>query len=233
MSPQELLLYRYSLLGSDRRVTNFGEGNTSEKLEAVDPLTREPSTPMYAFIATSKRCYDTTLDVIDRAIARRLFDEGACADVVDGVWFDVTEDEAVDRLLIETAWQFGGVDICVSNAGIASAAPIERTSPHVLDQSHNVTDPIESLPTSAIELKRAYAQALVDRKALAGYQETNNALMSAQTLKRALTTHPILVRARERKGTAIDPIGAYRRNGYRAECARRRPATGSSRSGIV
>jgi L-rhamnose isomerase/sugar isomerase len=69
---------------------------------------------------------------------------------------------------------------------------------HMLDQSRNVTDPIESLMTSAIELTRAYAQALlVDRKALAGYQETNDALMAAQTLKRAFTTdvHPILARA--------------------------------------
>jgi len=107
---------------------------------------------------------------------------------------------------------------------------------HMLDQSHNVTDPIESLMTSAIELTRAYAQALlVDRKALAGYQETNDALMAAQTLKRAFTTdvHPILARARERKGAAIDPVGTYRRSGYRAECARRRPATGGARSGIV
>jgi L-rhamnose isomerase/sugar isomerase len=107
---------------------------------------------------------------------------------------------------------------------------------HMLDQSHNVTDPIESLMTSAVELTRAYAQALlVDRKALAGYQETNDALMAAQTLKRAFTTdvHPILARARERKGAAIDPVGTYRRSGYRAECARRRPATGGARSGIV
>ena len=111
---------------------------------------------------------------------------------------------------------------------------IQRTSPHVLDQSHNVTDSIESLPTRAIELTRAYAQALlVDRKALAGYQETNNTLMGAQTLKGPFATHPVLSRARERKGAAIDPVGANRRGGYRAECSRRRPATGSSRSGIV
>jgi L-rhamnose isomerase / sugar isomerase len=107
---------------------------------------------------------------------------------------------------------------------------------HMLDQSHNVTDPIESLIGSAIELTRAYAQALlVDRKALAGYQETNDVLMAAQTLKRAFTTDvgPILARARERKGAAIDPLGAYRRSGYRAECAQRRPAGGGARSGIV
>ena len=41
----------------------------------------------------------------------------------------------------------------------------------MLDQSHNVTDPIESLMASAMETQRAYAQALiVDREALAGAQ---------------------------------------------------------------
>jgi L-rhamnose isomerase/sugar isomerase len=107
---------------------------------------------------------------------------------------------------------------------------------HMLDQSHNVTDPVESLISSAIELTRAYAQALlVDRKLLTGYQETNDALQAAQTLKRAFTTDvsPILARARERKGAAVDPIGTYRGSGYRAECAKKRPASGGSRNGIV
>lgn len=39
MSPAELLLYRSNLLGSDLTVTNFGGGNTSAKLDGVDPLT--------------------------------------------------------------------------------------------------------------------------------------------------------------------------------------------------
>src|SRR5258707_12231633 len=34
----ELLRYRSNLLGSDLRITNFGGGNTSSKLEEVDPL---------------------------------------------------------------------------------------------------------------------------------------------------------------------------------------------------
>ena len=107
---------------------------------------------------------------------------------------------------------------------------------HMLDQSHNVTDPIESLMTSAIELTRAYAQALlVDREALGAFQQANDALLAAQTLKRAFTTDvsPILARARALKGAAIDPVAAYRRSHYRAACADRRPASGSSRSGIV
>jgi rhamnose utilization protein RhaD (predicted bifunctional aldolase and dehydrogenase)/NAD(P)-dependent dehydrogenase (short-subunit alcohol dehydrogenase family) len=37
----ELLRYRSNLLGSDLRITNFGGGNTSSKLEQVDPLDGE------------------------------------------------------------------------------------------------------------------------------------------------------------------------------------------------
>ncbi|MEO0929272.1 MAG: bifunctional rhamnulose-1-phosphate aldolase/short-chain dehydrogenase [Pseudomonadota bacterium] len=39
MSESELLLYRSNTLGSDKRVTNFGGGNTSAKVMEVDPLT--------------------------------------------------------------------------------------------------------------------------------------------------------------------------------------------------
>ncbi|MFC4309922.1 L-rhamnose catabolism isomerase [Steroidobacter flavus] len=107
---------------------------------------------------------------------------------------------------------------------------------HMLDQSHNVTDPIESLMTSAIELQRAYAQALlVDRQVLADYQQDNDALMAAQTLKRAFTTdvQPILARARLQKGAAVDPVSAYRRSQYRLACADQRPAAQNFGGGIV
>lgn len=39
MSPEDLLLYRSNLLGSDLTVTNFGGGNTSAKIAMADPLT--------------------------------------------------------------------------------------------------------------------------------------------------------------------------------------------------
>ena len=38
LNPAELLLYRSNLLGSDKRVTNFGGGNTSAKITEPDPL---------------------------------------------------------------------------------------------------------------------------------------------------------------------------------------------------
>lgn len=107
---------------------------------------------------------------------------------------------------------------------------------HMLDQSHNVTDPIESLMLSAVEVQRAYAQALlVDRKALEAFQDDNDALMATQTLKAAYRTdvEPILAMARLEGGGAIDPVAAYRRAGYRQRVSRERPAVASGGGGIV
>src|SRR5437588_11888595 len=42
-----LLLYRSNLLGAELRVTNFGGGNTSAKVEMNDPLTKEPVTVLW------------------------------------------------------------------------------------------------------------------------------------------------------------------------------------------
>jgi rhamnulose-1-phosphate aldolase/alcohol dehydrogenase len=88
---------------------------------------------------------------IGLATARRLMDEGACvvlcdidrealsnaetelrkkygADVVASSLMDVTREDAVAASFLDSAWKFGGVDICVSNAGIASASPVEDTT---------------------------------------------------------------------------------------------------------
>jgi L-rhamnose isomerase/sugar isomerase len=107
---------------------------------------------------------------------------------------------------------------------------------YMLDQSHNVTDPIESLISSASELVRAYVQAhLVDREALGEYQQSNDALMALHTLKQAFTTDvsPILATARVCAGGAIDPIGAYRSSGYREKKRATRPASARLGAGIV
>ncbi|WP_421360367.1 L-rhamnose catabolism isomerase [Agrobacterium rosae] len=107
---------------------------------------------------------------------------------------------------------------------------------HMIDQSHNVTDPIESLISSANEIRRAYAQALlVDRAALDGFQQDNDALMASDTLKRAYRTdvEPILAEARRRSNAAIDPIATYRASGYRAKVAGERPESKSGSGGII
>lgn len=108
---------------------------------------------------------------------------------------------------------------------------------YMLDQSHNVTDPIESLMSSAVEVQRAFVQAaMVDRAALAQHQAANDALQSAQALKKAFRTDvgPILAMARLRSGGAADPVACYRASGYRAKAAvARPPKPGASGSGIV
>ncbi len=96
---------------------------------------------------------------------------------------------------------------------------------YMIDQSHNVTDPVESLLASVEEIQRAYVQALlVDRAALAGCQEANDAVMALRTLKAAFTTDvaPILATARVRAGGAADPLTAFRESGYRARKERER-----------
>jgi L-rhamnose isomerase / sugar isomerase len=113
----------------------------------------------------------------------------------------------------------------------------ERFAPaYMIDQSHNVTDPIESLMQSAIELQRAYAQALlVDRSRLESAQEANDALGAHLELKRAFTTDvsPLLAVARLRAGGAIAPIEAYRASKYRAHKAKERPPVAGTSAGIV
>lgn len=88
---------------------------------------------------------------IGRATANRLLREGACVvladideaalasaneeltkafgkDFVRPVVINVTSEDQVVEGFAETAVEFGGIDILVSNAGLASSAPIEETS---------------------------------------------------------------------------------------------------------
>ncbi len=107
---------------------------------------------------------------------------------------------------------------------------------YMLDQSHNVTDPIESLINSAIEVQRSYVKALlVDREALYAHQDANDALMATNTLKQAYNTDvdPILALARRDSGGAIDPIDCYRQAHYREQLRSARPPVAGGGSGIV
>jgi NAD(P)-dependent dehydrogenase (short-subunit alcohol dehydrogenase family) len=95
---------------------------------------------------------------IGAATAERLLGEGACvvladidagalgeaaarlkarhgADVVRTVEMNVTSEEAVAAAYAEMAVEFGGADIVVSNAGIASSAPIEETTLALWDRN--------------------------------------------------------------------------------------------------
>jgi L-rhamnose isomerase / sugar isomerase len=107
---------------------------------------------------------------------------------------------------------------------------------YMLDQSHNVTDPIESLIQSTIEITRAYAQALlIDRAALGHAQDTNDALLALETIKTAFRTDvsPILAKARVEAGGASNPLEVYRASRYRQEVAKVRPSDTRLGGGIV
>ena len=121
--------------------------------------------------------------------------------------------------------------VAAAQEGVAGFSPA-----YMLDQSHNVTDPIESLISSAAQVQRSYAQALlVDRTALDAAQQDNDALTATQTLKRGFETDvtPILQRVRLDAGGAIDPIAAYRASGYRERVGKERPAVQGGSVGIV
>jgi L-rhamnose isomerase/sugar isomerase len=107
---------------------------------------------------------------------------------------------------------------------------------YMLDQSHNLTDPIESLLESAVSVQRAYAQALlVDREALRAAQEDNDALQANRILRAAqqLGVEALIQMVRLRAGGAIDPIAVFRASGYRQRKACERPQELTGKAGIV
>jgi rhamnulose-1-phosphate aldolase/alcohol dehydrogenase len=60
LDPVARLIYRSNLLGSDQRITNTGGGNTSAKLQEIDPLTGRPTEVLWVKgsggdLRTSKR----------------------------------------------------------------------------------------------------------------------------------------------------------------------------------
>jgi L-rhamnose isomerase/sugar isomerase len=111
------------------------------------------------------------------------------------------------------------------NAAVKGGTPGNPEPAYMIDQSHNVTDPVESLLASVEEIQRAYVQALlVDRAALAEYQQANDAVMALRTLKTAFTTDvaPILASVRVSAGGAADPLAAFRESGYRTQKGKER-----------
>lgn len=107
----------------------------------------------------------------------------------------------------------------VFNELVDAAAADDALDPaYMIDQSHNVKDPIEALLQTVDNLQRAYAKALlVRRDVLTDCQEANDVLMAEQTLKEAYETDmsALVAEARRRAGGALDPISAFRASGYR------------------
>ncbi len=93
---------------------------------------------------------------IGSAVARSLAREGACVVACDldeggarevaddlpepgiAARADVTDEDEVARAYRRSILEYGGVDVVVSNAGLASSAPIEETSVEMWEKNHAV-----------------------------------------------------------------------------------------------
>ena len=96
---------------------------------------------------------------------------------------------------------------------------------YMIDQSHNLKDPIEALLQTVDQLQQAYAKAcLVSHDALAAHQASGDVIMAERTLKCAYETdvRSLVAEARRRRGAMVDPLAAFRASGYRGQKASER-----------
>jgi L-rhamnose isomerase/sugar isomerase len=98
---------------------------------------------------------------------------------------------------------------------------------YMIDESHNLKDPLEDLIQATDALQVALAQALcVNRADLADAQGDNDPARATEVLHRGFRTdvRPLVAEARRRNGAALDPLATYRAVGYRAATVARRGA---------
>jgi L-rhamnose isomerase/sugar isomerase len=104
---------------------------------------------------------------------------------------------------------------------------VKNFSPeYMIDQSEAIKDPLEALIQTVDALQLARAQSLlVDQGALFEAQEENDVMRAERVLQDAFRTdaRPLVAEARRRRGGAVDPVEAFRRSGYRAAMAKKRP----------
>jgi L-rhamnose isomerase/sugar isomerase len=83
----------------------------------------------------------------------------------------------------------------------------------MIDASHNIKDPLEDLMQSLLNIRTAYAKALlVDRSRLHEAQEANDVVLAEECLQRAFQydVRPLVREAMLRGGGSVDPIQAFR-----------------------
>ncbi|GAA0529712.1 L-rhamnose isomerase/sugar isomerase [Rhizomicrobium palustre] len=115
-------------------------------------------------------------------------------------------------------------------------APKEFAPAYMIDESHNLTDPAESLLSAAEAIVCAYARALlVDRVALKAHRESNDVLMAFKTLRAAynIDVSPLVAKARVDAGGAADPVAALRESGWRKAKAAERKSEVNKAAGII
>ena len=98
---------------------------------------------------------------IGQAVARQLLQEGACVMLtdIDGealsqahqvlskvagkdnvaiISANITRESDVEAILSETSLRFGGIDLLISNAGIASSAPLDETTLEIWERNQDI-----------------------------------------------------------------------------------------------
>ncbi|MCK5815257.1 MAG: sugar isomerase, partial [Flavobacteriaceae bacterium] len=88
----------------------------------------------------------------------------------------------------------------------------------MIDASHNIKDPLEDLIQSLEAIQEAYAKALlVDQDELKAAQFDNDVVKCQEILQNAYRTdvRPLLEKSRLNKGSALNPIKAYRELDFR------------------
>jgi len=98
----------------------------------------------------------------------------------------------------------------------------------MIDASHNIKDPLEDLLQSVEAILIAYAQALlVDAKALAAAQNSNDTVRAQELLQDAYRTdvRALVAEARLQSGGALDPLGIFRSLKIREQLIADRGAT--------
>jgi L-rhamnose isomerase/sugar isomerase len=89
---------------------------------------------------------------------------------------------------------------------------------YMIDESHNLKDPVEDLIQATDAIQHTLALALcIQRDDLAEAQEANDPARAAEVLHRAYRTdvRPLVAEARRRNGAALQPLEAFRTIGYR------------------
>ena len=95
----------------------------------------------------------------------------------------------------------------------------------MIDENHNLKNPIEGTIQSVLALQVAYARALlVDYTELAALQAGGEVIRAEECLKAAYLTdvRPLLREVREEMGRDPDPLESFRQSGYMDEITRRR-----------
>ncbi len=116
-----------------------------------------------------------------------------------------------------------------SNDKVASATA--KKVAYMIDQCHNIEGKMAPMIQSVLNCQEAYAKALiVNRPALAEYQQSGEVLMAHNQLNDAFRTdvRPLLMQVREEVGGPVDPIAGYRKSGYEEKIRKERGTANAS-----